>query len=392
MNPTVGAQYRWTSLWAPPGFMSKEFWGLLQGWLTVFAWIITVAQPAFLIGTSIQGLIILNHDNYVPERWHGTLIAWAVFAIPVFVNIFARKALEPIELVGICTHITFFLAWIITLAVLAPHSSASFVFTTNMFGLSGWTNNGVQWCVGLLSAAFPLTGFDGVIHMSDEVKDAPRKVPWSMVYGLIINGAMSFTFMITILFCLGDPETAMDSSTGYPIIQVLYGATGSKVAATAMMSLLSYNGVVAMFSSLASVSRLTWAFSRDNGLGPFSQFFGRVHPKLRIPINALAFVSVIIVLLQLINIGSSTALFAILCASTLGLYLSYVLPLIFFTLAKLRGAQIHYGPFTLGRWGLAINVFAICYAVFIIIWLPFPPYMPVTRENMVRTSVMQIYF
>jgi len=382
MNPTVGAQYRWTSMFAPPRVLSPAFWGLLQGWITVFAWIATCAQPAFLLATVIQGMIVLTDASYVYERWHGTLLAWALFAIPVVINIFARRVLPGLEVVGVVTHLLFFVIWIVVLAVMAPKSSAEFVFATNSFGISGWSNQGVQWCVGLLSAVFPLGGFDGVLHMSDEVKDAPRKVPLSMVYGLAINGAMSFAFMICILFCLGDPEEALNTPTGYPIIQVVYNATGSKGATIALLSFLTFNGMIAMFSSLASVSRLTWAFARDHGL-PFSQFFGAVHPTLRIPLNSLMLVSAVIVLLQLINIGSSTALFAILGVSTIGLYMSYILPILFILLTKLRTPEsIRYGPFRLpAAPGLVINAFAVVYGVFILIWLPFPPFMPVTGVN-----------
>ena len=203
-----------------------------------------------------------------------------------------------------------------------------------------------------------------------------------MLYGLTINGAMALSFMICILYCLGDPETALNTPTGYPIIQVIFGATGSKTVTIVFMSFIIFNGMVAMFSSLASVSRLTWAFARDHGL-PFSDFFGRVHPTLRIPLNSLFLVAFVIVLLQLINIGSTTALFAILGVSTIALYISYVLPILFVTLAKLRGDRILYGPFRMGPVvGLAVNIFAIIYGVFVLIWLPFPPYIPVTGTNM----------
>jgi choline transport protein len=133
----------------------------------VFAWIATCAQPAFLLGTTIQGLIVLNDQSYIYERWHGTLLAWALFAIPVLVNIFARRLLPSIEYIGAFTHIAFFIAWVAILTLNAPISSTNFVFDTNSFGLSGWSNEGVQWCVGLLSAVFPLSGFDGVLHMSE---------------------------------------------------------------------------------------------------------------------------------------------------------------------------------------------------------------------------------
>ena len=202
-----------------------------------------------------------------------------------------------------------------------------------------------------------------------------------MIYSVLINGAMAFTFMITILYCLGDYETALLTPTGYPIMQVVYGATGSKSATTAMMFFILFNGCVSLFSSLASVSRLTWTFAKDKGL-PFSSFFSKVSPKYRIPINALGLVAGIIALLQLIIIGSTSAFYAIVGLSTIGLYLSYVLPILFIALAKLRGDTIEYGPIKLGRFGLFINIFAVVYGIFMLIFLPFPPYQPVTGENM----------
>jgi choline transport protein len=111
----------------------------------------------------------------------------------------------------------------------------------------------------------------------DEVKDAARKVPLSMVWSIVLNGGMAFAFMIVVLFTLGDPTTALTTPTGYPIIQVLYGATKSKAGTTVIMTFLLWNGIISLFSSLASVSRLTWAFARDHGL-PFPEFFGHVSP------------------------------------------------------------------------------------------------------------------
>jgi choline transport protein len=87
-------------------------------------------------------------------------------------------------------------------------------------------------------------------------------------------------------------------------------------------------------------------------------------------------------LLNLINLGSTTAFFAILSLNTLALYISYIIPMVFLVMTKLRGDHIPYGPFRLGRWGLPINIFAIIYAIFIAIFLPFPPFLPVTAKTM----------
>jgi choline transport protein len=116
-----------------------------------------VASPAFLNGTLAQDLIVLNNEAYVPQNWHGTLLTWAVIAIPAFCNIFARRILSTNEIVGGITHTVF---WIVVLLTMARRSSLSYVFTETYSGaeFGGWSNEGVSWCVGLLTAAFPLSG------------------------------------------------------------------------------------------------------------------------------------------------------------------------------------------------------------------------------------------
>lgn len=108
----------------------------------------------------------------------------------------------------------------------------------------------------------------------------------------------------------------------------------------------------------------------------------QVDPHYRIPIRAIALVSIVIVLLSLINIGSSIALNAILSLSTLALYVSYLIPIILLVMKRFRGEHINFGPFGLGRFGLWINLYAIVFGVYIVIFLPFPVATPVSAESM----------
>lgn len=199
--------------------MSPAFWSFIQGWITLFAWLATFTQVTYLTGGIILGIAIQCNPSYVPELWHGTLIAWAVLILPLLCSIFARKLLVRLELVAGFANILFFFIFVIVLGAMAPRSPASFVFSTTFTGLSGWTLPGVQWCIGLLSAAFPLQGFDGVIHMSAEIKNPARRVPQSMVLAVVLNGLFSFCFIIALLFTIGDVEKVASSPTGYPIIE-----------------------------------------------------------------------------------------------------------------------------------------------------------------------------
>lgn len=103
---------------------------------------------------------------------------------------------------------------------------------------------------------------------------------------------------------------------------------------------------------------------------------------MRIPLNALGLITGVSALLALINIGSTEAVFGVLALATMGLYISYVIPVIFILIRKLQGRPPARGPFYLGRWGIPINIFAICFGIYIIVFTPFPVFRPVTAENM----------
>src|ERR1700712_5691471 len=108
----------------------------------------------------------------------------------------------------------------------------------------------------------------------------------------------------------------------------------------------------------------------------------QIHPKFNMPFNTLALICTVCFILSLIYIGSTTAYNAIISLSSLGLHISYVIPITFFVLRKVRGPPLAFGPFTLGRWGIPINLFALSYLVFVIVWMPFPVMQPVTGETM----------
>ena len=89
--------------------------------------------------------------------------------------------LAPFEIFGMICHVIFLPIYIVVLVCLAPRSSSSFVFTDFITDQSGWTNPGVVFSIGLLTATYTFTGLDGALHMSEEVKNAHSVVPQTMV-------------------------------------------------------------------------------------------------------------------------------------------------------------------------------------------------------------------
>ena len=96
-------------------------------------------------------------------------------------------------------------------------------------------------------------------------------------------------------------------------------------------------------------------------------------------------------LIGLINIGSTSAFYAIISLSSLALYSSYLLPVLFFLWRKLKGPPIRYGPFRLGWASLPVNIYAAVWIVFAMIWIPFPQTLPVTAEGMNYSSAVMVF-
>lgn len=193
------------------------------------------------------------------------------------------------------------------------------------------------------------------------------------------------------------PLTNEVTNSALPILIILANITKSGICANILVSCLAIVIFLSLFNYFASVSRLVWVFARDNGL-PFSPFFAyvsmltiihpipanmiQVHPRLKLPVNALGLVGIIVALLSLIYIASATAFNALVSLQAIGLHISYFFPILFMLIRKLRGPPPPYGPWRIGKLGIPVNIGALLYLVFVIIWMPLPQILPVTKDNM----------
>ncbi len=163
MAPTAGGQYYWVALLAPKS--SRKFWSYITGWLTVTGWQALVASGGYLVGTQIQGLIILNHSEYDAKGWQGTLLYWAAILIAVIFNTVISSALPKIEGVILLIHTLGFFAIMIPIVYLAPRATAEEVFTT-FLNEGNWPTQGLSFFVGIIGVAFAFLGTDAAIHVS----------------------------------------------------------------------------------------------------------------------------------------------------------------------------------------------------------------------------------
>uniref|UniRef100_A0A8H7N224 Amino acid permease/ SLC12A domain-containing protein n=2 Tax=Bionectria ochroleuca TaxID=29856 RepID=A0A8H7N224_BIOOC len=386
--PTAGGQYHFMAMLSSDKHRPWLSW--YAGWLTILGWLALTASAPFAGGTLIQGLVTLNYPDYVPERWHGTLLYLAILAIAFALNLWGSKLLPLIENLIMALHILFFFAILIAVAVLPRNrNSASFVFT-NFQNNTGWESDGIAWCIGLLTSAYITVGYDSAAHMCEEMKNPTMGVPRAMIGSLLINCTMGFAVLIAVLFGMGDINEALASPTGFPIITVFTEMTrGNTSASSAMVCTIIISASLATVGLIASTSRSLWAFARDDA-PPFSPWLARLDKKRHTPSNAVICCSVFLALLGLLNIASTTAFTAILSLTVISLSLSYVLPIIAMLYRRVANVEkISFGPWRMSPvLGTVLNIVAISYNIFLCIFLLLPPIQPVTAQNMNYASAV----
>ncbi|KAH6662417.1 amino acid permease [Plectosphaerella plurivora] len=344
--PTAGGQYHWVSVLSPKSTRNGASW--ITGWISVWGQTIFAAYAAFAAGLQIQGLIVMNNPLYEPTRWQGMLLYWAVLAYACVLNVWGDKLLTITNNISGVIHIGAFLAITVVLFVKSEKNSAAFVFL-DVVNSTGWSNDGIAWLVGLLSATYPFLGYDSVCHLAEELPDARRNVPIAM------------------------------TPTGFPFMAIYQGVTESAAAASAMSVIVPIIGIAAVTAGVASASRTVWAFARDHG-SPFHEQLSVVHKTRKVPVNAILTIAAVQALLGLIYLGNSTAFNAILSMAVISMYLSYLLPI------KKQLLSLDFPTWL----GCIFNIASIVWISVVIVFSTFPATMPATPGNMNYSSVVTV--
>ncbi|KAF2011608.1 amino acid transporter [Aaosphaeria arxii CBS 175.79] len=378
--PTAGGQYHWVAALSPPSTRSVAAW--FSGWINIGGQIVLTASAAFAAGLQIQALIILNDDSYIPQRWQGLLLYWAVLLYAAALNIWGARLLPTTNLLAGVLHLTGLVVIMVVLGVMAPKNNASFVFT-EITNRSGWSNDGVSWLVGLLSAVYPVLGYDAACHLAEELPHAARNVPLAMIGSVVVNGVLGLGYCVLLLFSAGPLETLLATPTGFPFMQIFLDATRSHAAATVFTIVIDIIAIAAAVAGITSTSRTFWAFARDKAT-PFHHFFSHVNRSSQIPVRAVVLVTALQMALGFIYLGNSTAFNAVLSMAILGLYTSYLIPIVYWLVFGRPRFQSHqFGPFRMWKpLGVAVNLLACAWLVLAIVYGTFPGMMPVTAETM----------
>jgi len=133
--------------------------------------------------------------------------------------------------------------------------------------------------------------------------------------------------------------------------------------------------------SVHAGSRTLWAFSRDE-MVPLSRFWYRIDKRTDTPLFAVWLYVSLCILINLIGLGSPILIAAVFNICAIALNWSYCIPIA----CKLMYGKFERGPWHLGKFSVAINVWAVGWNCFLSIMFLLPALRPVTPENVSHLS------
>ncbi|CAK4029903.1 gaba permease [Lecanosticta acicola] len=385
--PTAGGVYYWSAMMATKEWAPIASW--ITGWLNLVGnWTVTLSIN-FSGAQLILSAISLWREDWTANAWQTVLCFWAVMLVCFLVNVFGSKYLDLIN--KICIYWTAASVLIILVTLLAMsdnYRSGEFVFAHYDASQSGWPD-GWAFFVGLLQAAYTLTGYGLVASMCEEVQNPAREVPKAMVLSVAAAGVTGVIYLIPILFVLPDVQMLLHVASGQPIGQLFKTVTGSTSGGFGLLFLILGIWFFAGTGALTAASRCTYAFARDGAI-PGSRWLGQTNSKLGIPLWGLVLSTVVDALLGLIYFGSTAAFNSFTGVATICLSTGYGLPIL---VSILRGRKmVRHSTFSLGKFGFTINVICLAWICLAIVLFCMPVSLPVTASSMNYASVVFMGF
>ena len=377
--PTSGAMYHW----------SCQLGGKGWGWFT--AWFNIIGQIAAIAGIDYGCALFVTPLLGLEASTKNLLIVYAVILLSHgIINHFGIRVVSWLNDFSVTVHIIGVIVIVGALLFFAPKQPVSFFFariTSNTDGYSySWA-----FVIGLLQAMWTYTGYDASASVSEETVDPRRRAPWGMVMAVLVSSIVGYLLLIAVTLSIKDISAVLSAKDAGgndvpAVIAILVSALGKRAG-----SAFSWLAAIAMwFCGLAAVtwsSRVIWAFARDEGM-PLSHLWKHVSPKYSTPVYSI-WLCVIAAFLAAIYSGAYVVVTSI---STIGLYISYIIPVVLLVVARSQGNSIERGPWQLGKYSAVINFIAILWVIFLCIILSIPDNQRAGKTLIAVTLVLGLWY
>lgn len=354
------------------------------GWLNLLGQIAGVASSEWGAAALLLAAVSMGSDfSYLPTTGQTVGVMAGLTVLTGLVNSLSTFWMEKMTKSYVIFHILVLVTCCIALLAMAqpsngtPKHTAKYVFT-DIDNTSGWTPNGWSFLFGFLSVSWTMTDYDATAHITEEIQNPEIKAPWAISMAMLFTYVAGWLFNIVLCFVMGDldgPDSILTSEIAQPVAQIFYnvlGKAGGIVFTICAFIIIKF----VTFTAMQSLARTVFAFSRDQLL-PASHVWTKILPLTGTPVLAVWASVFWCIAINLIGLGSYTAISGVFNVCAIALDWSYCIPIV----CKLIFHNFQPGPWNLGKLSTAINVWACIWTLFVSIIFVMPTIRPVTPEN-----------
>lgn len=374
--PSAGSVYHWAGQLASPKWSPVASY--MAGWFNLLGNLAGDAANASGFTTCVSYAISITHPGLGLDTVGQVLVSISVMMMWGLMNEARSDRQGLLNNFAIFFQLTSSVFIVIVLLIMTPeHATAAQVFTevNDQTGLSGSTDR-IAWgtlVLGITSCLYAFTGIEAGAHMAEETRDARTAAPWGIVMTVVTCAISGFVYILGMLFASPDILSFQN-----PVRDVFVFAAG-RTWGFVLMMLLLFMYFLGGFSSTTVTSRIAFAMARDGAL-PYSESLHYVNPRTLTPTTCVLMVVVLDCLLLMLPLVNTSALDAFLGVSTVGLQISYAIPIL---MRCTVGRQTwEPGVWNLGRYSLAVAWIAAVFETLTSFIFFCPTVYPVTWKNM----------
>lgn len=370
--PVAGSIYNWAKRMANPAVS----W--LGGWLLVFATIFTLTGAALALQITLPQIwsgfqVIGDGTGQYDFALNGVLLGSVLIIFTTLVNAYGVKLMARINSAGVFIELIAAVALIIAL-MFHIRQPITVIFETN--NVPETHNMGFlgAFLVASLASGFVMFGFDTASSLGEEAKDPKKSSPKSILRA--VNASFWLGGAILLLGILSasdinDPKiTSGDGGLQYLVLSALGEPVGKIFLCAVAIAI-----VVCVLAIHTAAIRAVFAMSRDNNL-PFAVQLSKVHPITKTPILPAIVIGVAGLLILVVNVGQPQIFTVVTSVAVVFIYAAYLTVTVPMLLKRLKGEWPGEGPgkgyFSLGRWGLPVNIIAVIWGTLMALNLVWP--------------------
>jgi urea carboxylase system permease len=388
--PLSGGVYQWSKQVGHPAI------GWLAGWIFLACLIVTLAAVAMALQVTLPQIhswfqFIGDGSTEADKAKNAVLLGCILIAFSTTINGIGVGLLARINNLGVFTELIGVALLIVLLAAHAVRGPEVLLATQGHGTGQAGGYLGPFLLAMTLTASYVLYGYDTAGALAEETHEPRRKAPRAILQALSAAAVAGALLLLTALLAAKNIDDSLLAKEEGGLPHVVKETLGDGLGTVFLVAVIIAITVCTLAVQTGAI-RLMFAMARDNRL-PFSRALARVSPTSLTPQVPNLVAGFLAVGILVANINFPKVVDMVIAVAILWANLAYL-----FVTSSLLARRLHGWPpqntlgvaadlesagsprpisnrpphFSMGRWGLLINVLAVLWGLFTVINIAWP--------------------